>query len=386
MYTKIRRTTEQGATAMIIVIFSTLLFVVVSVGFMSIMTQEQRNSFDTELSQGAYDASLAGVEDGKRVLQACSNGDNGVCNVIATQGDKCNVVSASGITAAGANGETYVKSVSASGTGGQDFEEAYTCVKIKRDTDNYMGALAKDDSVIIPLRSVSGFNRVLVQWFKKDDIMTPNVDLTADVANVTLPAASTWPANRPPLMRAQLIQSRASGISSADYDNNGNGHTLFMLPKRTASGLGAPINNYQFASDGRRSGTLAPTIAMCNTNFSANDGHSCAVTIDLPNPIGGDMNTRAAYLRLSSMYGATHFTVTLYNGPVKVQFRDVQPIVDSTGRAGDVYRRVEARVENTDPNDKMLYPRATIDMTQNFCKSFSVTDKPADYVDSCPSF
>lgn len=386
MHVTTRRAHERGATAMIIVIFSTLLFVVVSVGFMSIMTQEQRNSFDNELSQGAYDAALAGVEDAKRVFQACTNGDQAVCNVIETQGDRCNVVSASGITTAGANGETYVKSVSASGTGGQDFQEAYTCVKINRDTDNYMGTLAKDESVVIPLRGVSGFNRVLIQWYKKDDVVKSTVDLSADVANVTLPTASSWPANRPPLVRAQLIQSKTKDIDSVEYDNNGNGHTVYLLPKRTASGVGARINSYQFASDGRRSGAIAPMPALCNIDFSANDGHSCAVSLDLPNPVGGDMNNRAAYMRLSSMYGATHYTVTLYNGESKIRFRDIQPAIDSTGRAGDVYRRVEARVENTDPNDKMLYPRATVDMTNNFCKDFSITDKPEHYRDVCSSF
>ena len=68
----------------------------------------------------------------------------------------------------------------------------------------------------------------------------------------------------------------------------------------------------------------------------------------------------------------------------EVDLNLVQPKIDSTGRAADVFRRVEASVELTDPNDVMLYPRATVDTTGSFCKSFVVTDNLNDYEDgSC---
>ena len=50
---------------------------------------------------------------------------------------------------------------------------------------------------------------------------------------------------------------------------------------------------------------------------------------------------------------------------------DIQPSIDSTGRAGDVFRRVDARVDMTGAISN-AYPRATIDVTEKLCKDFSI--------------
>jgi hypothetical protein len=92
------------------------------------------------------------------------------------------------------------------------------------------------------------------------------------------------------------------------------------------------------------------------------------MTLDLPTPIGG--GDRQAYLRLSSLYNGAHFRVTLSNNGAAEKFSGVQPIVDSTGRANDIFRRISARVNLYD----FPYPDAALDITGNLCKSFSVTD------------
>jgi hypothetical protein len=60
--------------------------------------------------------------------------------------------------------------------------------------------------------------------------------------------------------------------------------------------------------------------------------------------------------------------------PVGTELQDVEPAIDSTGRAADVYRRVRARVQLVSPAETELYPRATVDITHNFCKDFGVSD------------
>ena len=105
------------------------------------------------------------------------------------------------------------------------------------------------------------------------------------------------------------------------------------------------------------------------------------MSLRLPNPIGGGSD-RTAFLRLTPFYNATHFQIVLSNGDPSaaggiIKFKDVQPIVDSTGRANDMFRRVESRVDLYNTN--FPYPDATIDITGNFCKNFAVSNDPATY-------
>jgi hypothetical protein len=176
-------------------------------------------------------------------------------------------------------------------------------------------------------------------------------------------------------MRTQLIQAKNGGFATSDFDASGGGNTLYLYPKRNIG-----TNATSFAIDGRRTGNLEPTLVKCNTDYSLFGGYACQVTISLTNPVGGTAADRLAYLRLTSLYNSSEYKVVLKKsaGGV-VDFYNVQPSIDSTGRAADVFRRVDARVEKSDPNESLLYPRATVDITGNFCKTMTVSSSASDY-------
>lgn len=376
--TRLRR--ERGATALIIVLFSVLLLVIIAVGFMRAMTAEQRRAIDSELSQGAYDSALAGVEDGKRVLVSCLNGDDAVCATI--DANECNTVSAAGLVGAETNGEVYIKN---SAGGGLDFEQAYTCVKIARNTDDYTGALALDSSKIIHLKGVSEFNQIEVSWYMQNNHAEGNPSVTlGNTTNFPLSNLGGWDGGtntKPPVMRAQLIQFSNSnpGFRLEDLESPYSTNTLYLYPGT----LGLDVHD--FARDSRaRDGSYALSDVRCAPSFVTNDGYACRATLLLPNPMNRAPNTRDAYLRLTTIYGDADYRIVLKNNGEIVPFNGIQPLIDSTGRAADVFRRVSARVEQSDPNEALLYPRATVDVTNDFCKNFIVTDLPADYQNFCP--
>ena len=372
------RRSEQGATALVIVMFAVLLFVTVTVGFMKIMSLEQSRSNDNELSQGAYDSALAGVEDGKRVLAACAaDAESDACTALAAD-PVCTTVSDAKIVEAQANGEVYLKT--SSGANGTDFQQSYTCVKISRNTRDYKGSLKADESNVVPLTvaSTNSFDTVHFYWYAKDPASPLKKPLLSNAASPSLPKLVDWDTSgnnaNPPIMRLQLMQYSAGSFKQADFDSNGASHTLYLYPNLSG------VTALDFASDGRRAGTLAPTLVKCESDF-VHDGYACEATIKVPDAIGmgGDMLNRRAYLRVTTVYNAADYKIVLEKGGAGVDFNGVQPSIDSTGRAADVFRRVDARVELVDPNESLLYPRATVDITQNFCKTFIVALDPADY-------
>ncbi|MGB4761777.1 MAG: hypothetical protein WBP12_00305 [Candidatus Saccharimonas sp.] len=359
MTTLHRRTIEQGATAIIVVVFSVLLLVTISVGFMRMIIQEQERSIENELSRGAYDSALAGVEDGKRVLEACrlDGAGSDACNAIDAKA--CTTVADAGFTSLSDN---EVKLQTTAGVDG-GFDQAYSCVIVDPDTPDYRGNLDADSSSVIPLTTAGSFQRIRLMWFQNTDLSRP-VSLPTS-ALTPLPQLGNWTSGttvRPPIIRAQLILYREDNFRVEDFDTADNGRTLYLYP----SSVGA--STVSFTNDTRAVGTSNLVAVDCD----AASQYVCSAELVLPRVIDPNVasNRYAAYLRLTTFYEAADFVVT----PVGTSFRDVQSIVDSTGRASNVFRRVSARVERVNSNEAQLYPRATVDITRNFCKSFGVTD------------
>mgnify|MGYP003527109269 CR=1 FL=1 len=355
-----RRVREHGAASLIVVIFSILLLVTVSLGFIRLVIRDQQRTIDDELSRGAYDAALAGVEDGKRILQACvAQGDAGACNAITA--NKCNSVHRAKIlSAADSNSnedEVFLKS--SAGTAGETYDQAYTCVKVQRDTQSYEGKLTADTSRIIPLDTVGNFSQITVSWYKKPSLSVLNLPT---VSTPTLPPLAEWVTGtnivRPPIVRVQLIQYNNGNFNLDHFDQSGGGNTLYLYPAN------AGATSLSFVADGRRTGTddLLKYVKCDDVT-----PYVCSVVLTLTDPVGGSAATRKAYLRVTSIFGDTQFSVQA-NGTM---LHDVQPAVDATGRASDVFRRIKANVELESPFD--IYPRATVDITKNFCKDFSVS-------------
>lgn len=350
------RSSERGVTALFIVLFAALLLSIITVSFIAMMAREQQRSTDNELSQSAYDSALAGVEDGKRVMAACRDNPSGGTACSAIEHRQCTTIIDAGIQSGEANGEVFIQSSTAGD--GRELDQAYTCVVINGDTPNYLAELAHDESVIIPLKGKGTFSKVTVSWHTSDDTTPSPID------GLQLPQLSAWSLGRPALIRAQLMQY--SGNIPSDFDGAA-AHTLYLHPQASTA-----TTTFSVGLDGRRAGALEPQGVSCTSGTFPLSGYACQATLQL---LSG---TSTGYLRLTSLYVGTHLQVELRDSSdAIVDFDDVQPMIDSTGRANDLFRRVEARIETTNPN--FLYPRATVDITNNFCKTFSVSDTAGGY-------
>ncbi len=370
-----------------------LLITVVTVSFLRLMVHDQQQASNSDLSQSAYDSAQAGVEDAKRALLQYEKNCNynlsncSFANAVSTTQCNAALTGISGSGATGPNGLPSEIPVQQSQNGNDTaLDQAYTCVLIGLNTDDYLGTVKANESQLVPLASAAPFDRVQVQWFSSEDVSSgAAVSLTGvSATGYPLLTQGQWPVNRPSIMRAQLMQV-AGKFTLNNFDtvsgSQSNAATLFLYPtsKLPTGPLSFTANDQRktnIATDPAPKTTLeTPLSVSCVSSLTAG-GYACSAELVLPQPVGGAANNsdRNAFLRLGALYNASHYRVTLWNGPIgpgnpnPVQFASVQPQIDSTGRANDVFRRVVSRVNLYDTID------AGIEVTGDFCKDFSVTN------------
>lgn len=384
MRSKMPRNNQQGAVSLFVVIFSALLLTIVTVGFVQLMLKDQQQASIQDLSQSARDSAEAGIEDAKRLLlldQACRDGTAAStinCTAIATallpepgtNETGCRTLSQAGLVVE-TNNETIIRQDV--GDAAEQLNQAYTCVKIAVNTDDFEGDLVDGDSWVVPLVGVGDFDTVVIEWFNEDNAGSPTVGFPGDVTTAPLPRiGSLWPRSNPPLLRTQLMQL-GNGFKLSEFDDNqagkSNNSTLFLYPAETA------LETKEFALDGRRSSIASPEQVKCSATFT-DRLYACRAILALPAPIDGNIANRNAYLRLSALYNNAHFRVSLKKAGADVLFNRVQPVIDSTGRANDVFRRTKARIEF---EGTLIHPQQAIDMEGDLCKDFTVTDAEDGY-------
>lgn len=370
-----KRVTQRGAVSLFVVVFAALLLTVVTVSFLRMMVQDQQQASSRDLSQSAYDSAQAGVQDAQRAIlryiRGCELGDGTVCNQSLTAwAATCNA-SLTGLGVA-STGEVPIQQNSEDA----GLNQAYTCVKVRMNTDDYVGFLNTDGLGVVPLSGEMQFDTVQINWYTRDDLADPDTAVVA--VNNTNPGSLTtqasWSKSKPSLLRTQLIQFGDRGFRLSDFDATGagsNGNTLFLYPTTR------PAQTAFFSDNNRVNRTVSPTNSNCRTSLSTG-GYACSQRIVLPAAVDATTSqSRTAYLVLKPFYNATYFQVQLYNGPTLVRFQAVQPAIDSTGRANDLFRRVETRVNLV--NDGFPFPDAAVDVGGSFCKNFGVTNNTAQY-------
>lgn len=371
---------QRGSASLFVVIFAALLITIIVVSFIRIMVNDQQQATATDLAQSAYDSSQAGVEDSKRALlwyqTVCSTGTATECasaKAIISSAD-CNaaVSQLEGVVTTTDNSEVKVQTkVELT----NKLDQAYTCTKIVVDTPDFVGSISNSESKIIPLISNLPFNTVQVEWFNMKDL-TSSTSTSITFNGSTLPLSNPWAinasTNNPPIMRTQIIQTnKSAGFTLGEFDSsttNAKSNTLFLYPRSTG------ISSFSMSSDVRRSPN-GPTAIRCSGTVSSG-GFLCTATLTVSSSATYD-----SLLRLTTLYGKANFRIKLFNSGSPVLFSGVQPSIDSTGRANDLYKRVQTRVEMDDSS--FAYPEAAVDVTGNFCKNFFVTDIASESITSC---
>lgn len=361
------RQRQHGAVSLFAVMFASLLLTILVVGFTKLMITDSQQAIHGDLSRSAYDSALAGVEDAKRVIRACQKGEAAACAALAA-GHDCRVVARAGVAGDPTADETRVRTTATVGT---VFDQAYTCVNIAMDTSDFLDKIPDGGARLIPLRTRTAWQRIVIEWYTSDDAQGAGQATQPAEVGDTLPPRSQWGRHTPPLLRTQLIVP-PSPLTVVRLDDSAASQTVFLRPAIVSHGQPSPqhvalAGRPRATSDGQFDNSPHPV--SCWRQFGY-DGYACRVelTADVVSP----ERSQLAFLRLAALYNAASVRVSLLaadGSPVLLY--GVQPAVDATGRASDLFRRVEARLR---VGEDFPYPDAVVEVAHHLCKDFFITD------------
>lgn len=419
-----------GAASFYIVAISTLLFTIIAMSFAAVVISELSHTINSDLSQSAYDSALAGIEDAKIAItnyQRCLDQGYSAASSISLastvsceeiiyymEHPDCDMVGhILNRIPKGENTEVFVQETSTTvGDNSNDMEQAYTCVKISKTNFDYRGTIpAGEVTRLVPIRvsNADSVKSVRLKWYSSENRKQNGLSFnTLTSGYLGFPKANA--ASNPPIMSVQLIQTAqeftldelsVSRVTSGVYGTSDSG-LITLVPtsiksdqhiRNTARNyLDITSNNSIFSGDATNFVTAnskvaknLPVLINCGEPGTAGQDaeFSCSVSVQIPRPVSassGDdtRNPNTFMLVLSIPYGQpdTDFAVevctdTNCQSANRLSFLN-QLNVDSTGRANDLYRRVEARIEKI--ADDAIIPRFAMQLTdENVSLEKSVT-------------
>ncbi len=373
-----KNNTKQGVASLYVVLFTSILFGVITLSFTRIIISESEQSSEDDLSQSAYDAAMAGVEDAKRVVNdyyRCLSGNTQACDNIhnanpfsARDVDRCTDQFPLASILYGTEEEIKIQEGNSPDEVTQDTyqDQAYTCVLIRDTVPDYRGTLTSDTRTkVIPLginrdnapTSYSEVRKIRFSWHSQINLGSTG-DLT--LSNGTFPDGNHKTV--PPVIQLTLIKTGETIDLDAlrAEDNTGDviNSTMILLPtdniqnKRVISwnevvdaGNASDVekDNNDAAAGTRYSNQ--PFLVKCTTD----DEFACTVDIQVDSNALGNKNNLILVASLPYGDAYTDFAASLLDSNDNaIPLKGVQVSVDSTGRTNQLYRRVEVRLDPAD--------------------------------------
>ncbi len=396
-----KQKTRKGGVSLYIVVFMALMFGVITLGFIRIVLNDAKETSNTDLYNSAYDSALAGVEDAKIALikyhdcvsqgaVANSAAAEGTCPyIVAAMEDginnqSCDVVrDVLGRDQDNQDAVIIQETQSSNQGNADDLEQAYTCVKITERTADYLTTLSASDSTrIVPLHSsdLQDIDAIEFSWYSSQNGTDYNF------MNGNMQSNNTEKAYTPPVVAFELFQTDTANngekcpltyglktnvvnlspcfsvaeLSVMGQESNafGTDHAMLVFYPRSNSSSNRTVVDANSVLDHSDKSDNDTIDANCN-----NSGNfACTAVIKFPSTFRHTTRaTATSFVKVTLPYNrpATDISLTFCktldgnnNCTATTELSGVQAAVDSTGRANDLYRRVETRIELVD----LYYP------------------------------
>ncbi len=304
-------------------------------GYAFTSRQAQRRTLDDQLSTQAFYAAESGVNEAIEVLRDPNN-------TITTK-DEC-------------DGGPFSYDVDSSAN------LTYTCLLIETDVQDYVNdnvpVAGLGEAAVVPIEASAAPLYLDVEW---DSTLGSNVGVNPNSytsGSPTLTPDTTW-GDGIGMVRLDLIPTDAVTDRGSIVTNS---YTQFLYPSADAS-FTEPAD-YGILNTATYQGGTA--VSRCTTTLPAPE-YRCSVRLRIMNLGGAPVTRTSYYLRLQSYYNAVKVRVTpRTSANATVTLANLQAIIDSTGRAGDVFRRIQVRVPIT--NILGLHTPYALTTTDSICK------------------
>lgn len=341
---------EAGVVSIVVVMIIIAITALITISFSFLVRREQKQALDNQLSTQAFYAAEAGVNDAVEKLSTLSD-DIKTCDKTSDLGSNQQVDPSNP-------------------------NIRYTCVLVDRSPENLIYTVKKDESKVIRVRPDTGaINTIEISWEDTSDdgsistkfannssFFLPQKKVIDEAVTDPTPDPNADFANGTGILRAAI--TRDSDATS--FDNMlSRSKTVLLYPNRGAQGT---VSGVSFVKPAQSNQERIFVSGNCH------DQNNASNSVDTPrycnariNDLGG---TQDLYLRLDAIYKDVNVTIRAFDSNNLANPVDIvggQAVIDSTGKAQDVLRRVQVRVPL---EDQYYRPKFALETANTICKSF----------------
>lgn len=337
------------------ILVTMVLMVVMSLivlGFAQVSRRNQRAAIDSQLTKQAYYAAETGVNDYAKIIRAYLTANPNNPDLTALNKTSCDPKVALPLA---------YKTIGSGSLNSTDVQ--YTCVTVTANPTS-LSYSSLSSTKVIPINSATSLDKLTINWQStQTNNATPTANCPAASSIGQLPNVVNWTCGLG-ILRIDLVPTTGTiSMQNLMADNM----TALLVP--TNQGVtGTGVVSYTGSGPNQYGGTAnqgAEVAGKCDTK-------NCTVTIT-------GLTSTGYYLRVSNIYQAAALQVAGYSSSAPstpLNLVGAQVLIDSTGKAQDVLRRVQIRIPVNATAASNTFD-AAIQTTKSLCKQFETSTTQA---------
>jgi hypothetical protein len=339
------RNNERGMVSITVTVILMLVITITVLSFAQIIRREQRQALDNQLSSQAFYAAESGINQVRKYIEATYLASG------QTPPDKTRCSNKN------PDNPDYPPAALPMEIG-TNTGVSFSCILVGGSPKSLKYDLSSSSgSKVFPIDAGARvIDQVVISWTPstKDAPRTGCSNTTS--ASATLPTATAWPCKGYGIIRIDLVPANSTDRADIMADM----FTAFLTPANITGGREVTYSGSGSNINGGNANQGARPVASCTDD-------NCTITIK--NMSIATNNATKYYARVSTLYRDTSLTVVAKDSTnADLNLIGAQVMLDATGRAQDVLRRVQVRIPLVGDS---FHPDYGVQTTESMCKQFT---------------